>query len=167
MSLLRIVHQPNVTQVFIASEAISDLATIEISTVGLNYVQGARDTNPERAAGVARGSATSGRLVRAVVQGIVSGVTCANAVNAGDRLMIASGGKVTPLNFGVISGIVGATVSGLTASGHLILSGFGGGIISGYTQVNLSGGYNTAKVIGKALVSAAAGSGLSMLVMGG
>jgi len=127
-------------------------------------VQQARDTNPERGVGVARGSATSGQLLHVVVQGIVSGVACAVAVQAGDRLMIASGGKVTPLNIGLFSGIVGATVSGLTASGHLILSGFGGGILSAYTNISLSGGYNTAKIIGKSLTSALAGSGLSMMV---
>jgi hypothetical protein len=141
MPLLRIVHQPGVKQVFIASEAISDLATVEISTVGQGYVQVAR-ANPERAAGVARGSAFSGQVVHTIVEGIVSGVTCAAAVNAGDRLMIASGGKVTPLNFGVVSGIMAAS-----------------GIISG--------GFTLGKVIGKALMSSLAGSGLSMLVMGG
>jgi hypothetical protein len=164
MPLLRIYNQPNLQQVFIASEAISDLAAIEISTVGLDYVRQARDTNPERAVGVARGGVSSGQLVRAVVQGIVSGVACAAAVNAGDRLMIASGGFVTPLNSitaaGLFSGIAGGLVSGIqTASGA----------ISGYATINLSGyatmtAFNTGRVIGKALTSAMAGSGLVMLV---
>jgi hypothetical protein len=164
MPLLRIYRQPGLKQVFIASEAISDLATIEISTVGPEYVQQARDTNPEWAVGVARGSVASGGLVRAIVEGIVSGVICAAAVNAGDRLMIASGGMVTPLNTitaaGLFSGIGGGVVSGIMAAS---------GIISGYATVNLSGyatmtAFNTTRVIGKALTSAGAGSGLIMFV---
>lgn len=200
MPLLRIVHQPGLTQTFIASEAISDLATIEISTAGLQYVQQARDANPERAAGVARGGVSSGELVRAIVQGIVSGVICAAAVQAGDRLMIASGGRVTPLNTitpaGAISGYAPVTaisgfipttgtglLSGLTGAGHLILSGYAGGILSGGISltsppifssgvgaVSFSSGsfagtsWNTTRIIGKALASGGAGSGISILV---
>jgi hypothetical protein len=164
MPLLRIYRQPSFRQVFIASEAISDLATIEISTVGQGYVQQARDSNPERAVGVARGSVNSGGIVHAVVQGIISGVIAAATVNAGDRLMIASGGMVTPLNTitaaGLFSGIAGGLVSGIQAAS---------GIISGYATVNLSGyatmaAFNTTRVVGKALTSGGAGSGIAMLV---
>jgi hypothetical protein len=179
MPLLRIYRQPNFQQVFIASEAISDLATIEISTVGARYVQQARDTNPERAVGVARGGVSSGQLVRAVVEGIVSGVICAAAVNAGDRLMIASGGKVTPLNTitpaGAVSGYAPINlISGGVGSGNVTVGigalGNTSGILSGLGGVVFSSGlfagtaFNTTRVMGKALTSAGVGSGLIMYV---
>lgn len=161
MPLIRITHEQGIKQVFIASESISDLATVEISTAGLRYVQQARDSNPERAVGIARGSAASGQLVYVITEGIVSGVICTGTVNAGDRLMIASGGRVKSLNSITTSGLI----SGITGINHGILSGYSGGIISGYASINA---FTTARVIGKALTSAATGSGLVMFVgMGG
>lgn len=181
MPLIRIVHYPGVRQVFIASEEISHLATICYSAAGPNYV--ALGTNAEQAkvCGVAYGAVSgvvSGKNVRAVINGIVSGVICAVAVNAGDRVAVASAGKISPLNTiqpkvsgfiptgsrGLISGVLGAT--------HNILSGFAGGILSGSTSITtasvfssgLAEALNTARVLGKALASGAANAGIPVLV---
>ncbi|GAI53399.1 unnamed protein product, partial [marine sediment metagenome] len=109
MSLLRIEHYPGVKQVFIAGETIADLATVELLP-GERQVRMGSTGNEELAAGVARGTVVSGALARVITQGILSGVKTALAVQAGDRLTIATSGRVVPLNTiqtTAVSGLIG------------------------------------------------------------
>lgn len=167
MPLIRIQRYPGNRQVFIAAEEISHLATVEVSMLGAQHVRLGSDTSPERAAGVAwgaRSGAISGKVIRVVTNAIVSGVICAVAVKCGDRLTLASGGRVTPLNTIVTSGQ--ALVSGLVASGAGgMLSGnwsFSGFVVSGCAYV--SGSFITGRDLGKALASGAALAGIPMMV---
>jgi len=167
MPLIRIQTSPGVRQIFIAGEGISDLATVELLP-GERQVRMGSTGNEELAAGVARGTVVSGALVRVITQGILSGVKTALAVQAGDRLTIATSGVVTPLN----------TIQPTAVSGPIVLtiaSGLLSGVASGL-QGPLSGAviiasgdptgmaFNTAKVIGKALTSGLSGLGIQMLV---
>lgn len=172
MPLLRIQHQQGIKHVFIAGEGIADLATVELLP-GARQVRMAATGNEHLGAGVARGAVASGELVRVIAQGIVSGVKTAAAVQAGDRLTIATSGCVTPLNSitpaGAVSGYIPAGATGLT-SGEQAASG----IISGFTTINTpsvfsSGAFAgtaflTGRVLGKALTSGLLGSGIQMLV---
>ena len=172
MPLLRIQHYPGVKQVMIAGEGIADLATVELLP-GERQVRMGHTGNEHLAAGVARGAVVSGALVRVVTQGIISGVKTALAVQAGDRLTIATSGCVVPLNTitpaGAMSGYIPAGATGL-ASGIQTASG----IISGFTTINtpsiFSSGafagtaYNTGRILGRALTSGASGLGIQMLV---
>ncbi|GAI45831.1 unnamed protein product, partial [marine sediment metagenome] len=114
MPLLRIEHYPGVRQIFIASEAISHLAVVEISPFGPQYVKSGVSGISGRVAGVLYGAVTSalgsGKICRVVTQGIVSGVVCASSINAGDRVTLASGGRIAAFNTitpaGAISGYV-------------------------------------------------------------
>lgn len=160
MPLLRIQSYPGFKQVFIAGEGIADLASVELLP-GERQVKMGAGGDEHLAAGVARGSAVSGALVRVVTEGIVSGVKTAQAVEAGDRLTIATSGVVTPLNTITPAGSLGG---GGLVSGEQAASG----IISGYATIT-SGtftgtAYNTARVIGKALTSGLSGLGIQMLV---
>ena len=161
MPLIRIQSYPGVRQVFIASEEISHLAVISINKTGPRYVELGTNALQELVCGVAYGAVSgtvSGGIIRAVTQGIVSGVALAADVMAGDRVACASAGKITPLNSIQPAGLV----SGLTGSGHLILSGIGGGIISGYATAVA---FNTARVLGKALASGFVLSGHTVPVL--
>lgn len=189
MPLIRIEHYPGLRQVFIASEEIGHLATICYSAAGPNYV--ALGTNAEQAkvCGVAYGATSgvvSGKNLRAVVEGIVSGLVCAIAVNAGDRVAVASAGKIAPLNTiqPAISGRVTGAISGyIPAGGTGLTSGIqtASGIISGFTTIStppifssgslagvfssgLAEALNTARILGKALASGAADAGIPVLV---
>ena len=89
MPLLRIQSYPSFRQIFIASEVISHLAVVEISSAGPQYVKSGVSGVSGRVAGVLYGAVTSalgsGKVCRVVTQGIVSGVVCASSINAGDR----------------------------------------------------------------------------------
>jgi len=177
MPLIRIVKDRGIKHVVIAAEGIADLATVEIvpGSVGQAQVKMGTTGDEHLAAGVSRGSAVSGALVRVITQGIVSGVKTAIAVNAGDRLTIATSGVVTPFNTitpagslgggGMVSGLL---ASGAMASGTVGTGGFSGFITSGYATIT-SGtftgtAFNTGRVIGKALTSGLSGFGIQMLV---
>jgi len=168
MALLKIKNQGNIKQVFVAAMTISDLATVELSpgaASALRQVTMGSDSNPHLAAGVARGGVSSGDLVHILTHGFASGVVVAtSAVQAGDRLQIATSGRVNPFNtitpagYPLVSG--GGLVSGLQAAS---------GIISGYATVNISGAfvgtaYNTGRVLGRALTSGGSGIGIQVLV---
>ena len=141
MALLRIQQEQGVKHIFIASDNISDLATVELLPGTARYVAMGSTTNPHLAAGVARGSATSGELVRVITQGFVSGVVCAAAVQAGDRLTIAISGRVTPLNSitpaGAISGYITGAISGFVPAPTINL--LSGTIASGAVVVGAAG----------------------------
>jgi len=174
MPLLKIQSYPGVREIFIASEAISDLATVELVVGEGRRVAMGSTTNQHLAAGVARGAVVSGELIRVITHGIVSGVKGDQDVNAGDRLAIAVSGMVTPFNTitpeADISGAIFGTVSGIVASG------FGSGLlsglsipISGIAVTALSGQlagsvFNTGRTVGKALTSGLSGVGIEMLV---
>lgn len=183
MPLVRIQHYPTTTQVLIASENISHLAVLELSPAGMNYCRvGA--ANPELVCGVAWGAVsgkTSGQVVRVVTAGFVSGLVCASNINAGDRVMLASGGRITTLNSitpaGAVSGFVPINlVSGGFASGGVgigagpALGNSSGNIISGLTGAVFSSGlfagtaFNTGRVLGKALASGLGLSAIPVLV---
>jgi hypothetical protein len=163
MALVRIQREHGVKHIFTAAEGIGNLATIEIipGTLGQAQVKMGTTGDEHLAAGVAIGAVTSGKLVWAVTQGIISGVKTAQAVNAGDRLAIATSGMVTPFNTITPAGSLGGggLVSGLQAAS---------GIISGYatlTSGTFTGtAFNTGRVLGKALTSGLSGLGIQMLV---
>ncbi|GAJ03299.1 unnamed protein product [marine sediment metagenome] len=177
MPLLKIQSYPGFRQVFIASDTISDLATVELVVGPGRRVAMGSTANQHLAAGVARGAVVSGALVRVVTHGIVSGVKTDRDINAGDRLAIATSGMVTPLNTiqptavsGDIRGLVsGLTVSGWLASGDWTASGL---VLSGYAAIIASGqligaAFNTGRIVGKALTSGESGLGIQMLVSPG
>ncbi len=174
MALLKIQTEQGVKRIFIAAEGISDLATVELSPGGARYVAMGSTTNQHLVAGVARGLAASGQLIWVVTEGFVSGVKTNQTVNAGDRLAIATSGRVTPFNtitptgYPLISGSL--LMSGYFASGFLsgVLSGYGYPT-SGFVQANISGAFvgtafNTGRVLGKALTSGLSGLGIQMIV---
>ena len=174
MPLLKIQSYPGFREVFIASEGISDLATVELVGGPGRRVAMGSTANQHLAAGVVRGAVDSGALVRVVTHGIVSGVKADQDVNAGDRLAIATSGMVTPFNTIMpeadISGAIYGTVSGIVASG--IGSGLLSGVslpLSGIVVTALSGQltgsvFNTGRTLGKALTSGLSGLGIQMLV---
>jgi hypothetical protein len=157
MPLIRIQKEHGIKHVFIAAEGIADLATVEL-VPGERQIKMGTTGDEHLAAGVSRGSALSGKLVRVITQGIVSGVKTAQAVNAGDRLTIATSGMVTPFNTFSVSGLVsGLTASGWLTSGDWTASGLR---ISGWVTAS----QNTGRLIGKALTSGFSGLGIQMLV---
>ena len=163
MPLLKIQSYPGFKEIFIASDTISDLATVELVVGPGRRVAMGSTANQHLAAGVARGAVVSGALARVVTHGIVSGVKTDQDVNAGDRLAIATSGVVTPLNTiqpTAVSGAIGGLVSGEQAAS---------GIISGYATIIASGdptgaAFNTGRIVGKALTSGQSGLGIQMLV---
>jgi len=151
MPLIRIQRFPGVRQVFIATEEISHLAVIAINETGPRYVELGTNADQALVCGVAYGSVSgivSGQAIRAVTEGIVSGVAIAVDINAGDRVACASAGKIAPLNtitpVGSISGGVLGFTSGLIAAGATgffsgrITSGVLSGVASGFSPL-LSG----------------------------
>ncbi|MBU0847401.1 hypothetical protein KKH23_09485 [Patescibacteria group bacterium] len=161
MPLLRIQHYPGVKQVMIAGEGIADLATVELLP-GERQVRMGKTGDEHLAAGVARGAVVSGALVRVITQGIISGVKTALAVQAGDRLTIATSGCVVPLNtitplLNLISGLVGGEVSLETDGGAL---GWTSGLASGVTGA----WFPTGRMLGRALTSGGSGLGIQMMV---
>jgi len=174
MPLLKIQSYPGFKEIFIASDTISDLATVELVVGPGRRVAMGSTTNQHLAAGVARGAVVSGALIRVVTHGIVSGVKTDRDVNAGDRLAIATSGVVTPFNTiqpTAVSGVIGGLVSGLTLSGWLASGNWtaSGLVLSGYATIIASGdplgaAFNTGRTVGKALTSGASGLGIQMLV---
>lgn len=175
MPLVRIQRDRGTKQIFIAANNIGDLATVEIvaGTAGQAQVQMGADGDEHLAAGVSRGSATSGQLVRVITGGIVSGVKTNQAVQAGDRLAIATSGMVTPFNTitpaGAVSGYIPAGATGIV-SGIQVASGDISGLATIDTPSQFSSGsfagtaFNTGRVVGKALTSGLSGLGIQMLV---
>ncbi|MBA7671406.1 hypothetical protein ES703_79564 [subsurface metagenome] len=173
MPLLKIQSYPGFKEIFIASDTISDLATVELVVGPGRRVAMGSTTNQHLAAGVARGAVVSGALVRVVTHGIVSGVLTDRDVNAGDRLAIAISGVVTPLNtiapYAASGSIYGTLASGSVrvpfVSGESLLSG----VVSGSAFIVASGAllgtaFNTGRVVGKALTSGESGLGIQMMV---
>lgn len=187
MPLIRIQKDKGIKHVFIAGEGIADLASVEL-VAGERQVKMGTTGHEYLAAGVARGSANSGALVRVITDGIVSGVKIASGytVAYGDRLTIATSGGVVPLDTitpaGAISGYITGNISGYVpgtglASGIQVASG----IISGYATLtqpafasgSYAGAFNsgafvgtafyTGRVLGKALTSG--GSGMAAIQM--
>ncbi len=179
MTVITIRHQPNSDTIFIAAAEIPNLAVVEISPAGSQYVAIGTNTTPERAVGVANGpisGSTSGKPIQIITMGIVSGVVCASSINAGDRVQVVSGGRIAAYNAlaptASLSGIINMNLqSGGILSGGVSI-GVGNlvnasGIISGLNAglyLN-SGQLLTAKVVGKALASGGgAGSGIPIFV---
>lgn len=151
MPLIKIQRDQGIKHVFIAGEGIADLASLELVAGERQVKMGATD-DEHLAAGVSRGSASSGDLVRVIAQGIVSGVKIASGytVAYGDRLMLATSGAVRPLNTitpaGAISGYITGAISGyITVTGSI--SGYVTGVISGYVTGDISG-YVTGNISG-------------------
>ena len=116
MSLIKISHEGNIKHVYQAAMGLSDLATVELTpgaAGGIGRVTMGSDSNPQLAAGVVRGQVNSGDLVRVVSLGEVSGVRVAtSAVQAGNRLQIATSGRVNPLINPALSGVsVGRSIT--------------------------------------------------------
>jgi len=138
MPLIRIQKDRGVKLVFIAGEGIADLATLEL-VAGERQVKMGVTGEEHLAAGVSRGSASSGDLVRVITQGIVSGVKISSGrtVAYGDRLMLATSGAVRPLNTitptGAISGYITGAISGYIPAGAV---GFFSGIIASGTYLS-------------------------------
>lgn len=148
MPLIRIQRDKGIKHVFIAADNIADLATVELYA-GERQVKTGETGHEHLAAGVARGEVSSGDLTRVITDGIVSGVKIASGytVAYGDRLTIATSGKVVSLNSITAAGLV----SGLQLNS---------GIISGYATATA---FNTGRVLGKALTSG--GSGMAAIQM--
>ena len=157
MPLIRIQRDKGIKQVFIAAEGIADLASVEL-VAGERQVSMGATGHEHLAAGVARGSASSGDLVRVITDGIVSGVKIASGytVAYGDRLTIATSGQVVPLNT-----LTANLISGGGASGALVIDSQFAGTSGILTGVNT--GINTGRVLGKALTSG--GSGMAAIQM--
>lgn len=180
MPLIKIQTYPGMRQVFIAAEDISHLAVIAYSDKGIRRVAPGTNAKQAEVCGVAYGSvsgAVSGKILRAVTHGIVSGLICAIAVDAGDRVACASAGKIAPLNtvspivsasitLNLISGSVGGEVSVQTTPAGVL--GWTSGLASGLTGMQFSSGklepFDTARILGKALTSGAIGAGIPVLV---
>lgn len=158
MSLVKI-KTSRVEEIFTSEEPIGNLAAVIVST-GARSVKEGTSTTQQFAGGVnVGGAALSGKPVRVVLQGIVSGVICGAAVSAGDRLTVANvtsggglasgAGKVTPMNSitpaGTLPRVSGSILlaSGLMTnvsgaiSGHVGVQGLAlvnpGALISGVT----------------------------------
>ncbi len=185
----KIQSYPGARQVFVATEEVSHLCAVAIvySADGINRVELDEEATQEKGAGIAYGAQSgqvSGQLVRVVTQGIISGVILGVDCLVGDRLMIASAGRLMPLNTITPAGAVSAYIpitgmsllSGQIASGVLneaLLSGLAQNI-SGYATLTsapvFSSGslvgtsFNTARVLAKALNSGSAGVGIPVLV---
>lgn len=166
MPLLKIQKYPGFRQVFIAGEAISHLAVVEISSYGPQYVKSGISGVSGRVAGVLYGAVTSalgsGKVCRVVTQGIVSGVVCADVIEAGDRVTLASGGRIEAFNtitplIDLLSGTIASGAVGVDEKGLVGTSG----LISGVTGIRA---INTAQVLGKALASGGLGSGIPILI---
>jgi len=128
MPLIRIQRDQGVKLVFIAGGYIADLASVELFT-GERQVKMGATGDEHLAAGVSRGSALSGDLVRVIAQGIVSGVKIASGytVAYGDRLTLATSGAVRPLNSITPTGAISGYITG-AISGYVTVTG----AISGY-----------------------------------
>lgn len=159
MPLIKVEKERGIKHVFIAAEGIADLASVEIVSGSAGEAQVKMGTTGDEhlAAGISRGAVNSGALVRVITQGIVSGVKTAQAVQAGDRLTIATSGVVTPFKT-------------ITPEGVLVLaSGILSGVASGF-QGSLSGAaitgtaFNTGRLLGRALTSGLSGYGIQMIV---
>jgi hypothetical protein len=175
MPLLIIENQPTTKQAFIASENVSHLAVVEISPAGPGYCRLGTELSAQ-GVGVAWGAnsgLSSGKVVQVVTTGsIVSGVICASSINAGDRLAVASGGRVTPLNsMNMSARVVANLLSGAGGTVHVDSSAlsYSSGIISGVGGFMFTSGttYNTGRLFGKALTSGATNAGIMVFVMPG
>jgi len=160
MPLIRIQTDQGIKRVLIAGDGIADLATVELLP-GARQVRMGVTGNEHLGGGVARGAVVSGALVRVVVEGIVSGVTTADLVAAGDRLTIAHSGCVVPLNTisPLMNLISGGGVAGGVAVDDTVLS-----CTSGITSGVTGAWFPTGRVLGKALTSGLSGYGIQMLV---
>ncbi len=167
--LYRIQKYPGRVEVMVAGEALSDLHTVEVTALGnAAAVQEGRTATLIEGMGVVRGTVASGAIARVQTAGRISGLICATAINAGDRVAVANltsgpglasgNGLVQSLNSILLSGNAYGVVSGIqTASG----------LISGGTSPLVSGSLLTGGVIGKALTSGGIGSGIQVLLTGG
>lgn len=143
--------------VFVAAEPIGHLATVCITHGSREVLEGTTDTQ-EKGCGVAVGAALSGKLVRVITQGIVSGVVCASSIQAGERVAVANSsgyahasglvsghGFITPFNtitpVGTVtrvSGLITAVSGSVTrVSGSILLASglMTSGALSGHIGV--------------------------------
>lgn len=182
MSLIK-VKQTRITEVFTSSEPIANLAVVAIFTDGQS-VKIASSDNQELIGGIAvGGAALSGKPVRIVTHGIVSGVLTGAIVSAGDRVTSLTSGRIQPLNSitpaGTISRVSGSIylTSGLMVSGAISgFIGIGGtalvhqALVSGVDGFRgeiptLTGtAFNTQRILGKALDNILSGVGGRILV---
>lgn len=181
----KIQSYPGFRQVFVATEEVSHLCAIAIaySADGVNRVDLGEEATQAKAGGIAYGArsgAISGQLIRVVTQGIVSGVILGADCLVGDRLMLASAGRLMPLNtitpIGAVSGriiinlVSGGPGGGLTVQASDTALGYSSGLVSGITGALFTSGafagtaFDTARVLGKALSSGLAGKGIPVLV---
>ena len=156
MAIIKVMAYPGQIAVIQSVEGISNLHAVMISPPG---VAEATSGQGWRGLGIARGTVVSGQLARVMTHGMISGVICAVAVQAGDRLMaegntsgpgLASGpGLVTPFNTitpvgaisgyvtGVISGYIDAAISGYVPAPKMDLAS---GLVGGALTVQASDG---------------------------
>jgi len=181
MPLHIITEKAGIKKVYKAGEAIAQHCVVYLSDS--DWVKIGDATNRLAVIGVVdgvkSGGIASGDPVRVMQFGVVSGPICDAAVLPGDRVIAARSGRITPLVVGGISGYV-TTVSGYInlrsgtgTSGDVVLDGGNlactSGIVSGVAgyyitvQPTLASGFREA-VIGRALVSGGAGSGIQLLV---
>jgi hypothetical protein len=159
-----------ITDTFISEEPVGNLCVVCVSATD-RKIKLSTDATPELIAGVNIGSLVlSGQPARVVTHGEVSGLICAAAVTAGDRVTGAISGRVTPINTITPTGSIlltsGSMTSGAT-SGYVGVEGIAlinpGGLVSATGFQGTA--FNTQRVLGKALdTGAGAGSGIRVLV---
>ena len=151
MPLLRIKGSPGrVEEIFVADELIGHLASIYICG-GPQNRDVREGTTAQQAAvgGVSIGGALSGKLVRVITHGYVSGLIAAAAIQAGDRITCANvtsggglssgAGKVTPINTITPEGnFLDGTFAGTPVTPGFLSGGFAGTPV---TPGFLSGGF--------------------------
>jgi len=180
MPLHIITEKAGIKKVYKAGEAIAQHCVVYLSDS--DWVKIGDVTNRLAVIGVVdgvkSGGVASGDPVRVMQFGVVSGVICDAAILPGDRAIAARSGRITPLGVGVsgyvttVSGYINL-LSGTGASGNVVLddgalactSGVVSGVAGYYitVQPTFASGLREA-VIGRALVSGGAGSGIQLLV---
>ena len=158
-----------VKQIFYATEEVRHLDAVALvsGAIGLNYAELGREyLSGHIAAGIAYGAVSgtvSGQIIRVVTHGIVSGVRLGIGAGVGDRLALASAGRVMPLNTisPEITLISGGALAGGAGVDDTALS-CSSGITSGVTGA----WFPTGQSFAKALYSGAAGDGIPILVGG-
>jgi len=126
MSITVIKGPEGVRTIFSAGETITQLRTLQLMSGGAAKVVGeAVSGSRDRGVGVSAEGVVSGELIRAITQGIASGVFCGSGISAGEALqMLATSGVTSG------TGHVGPLLSGLGSMfGRALMSGgYGSGI---------------------------------------
>lgn len=174
--LKRIIVPGRSEAVFIAEEDIGRLVSVAITNnSGFNRGVSLGTTALQAmGVGVSIAGAQSGKPVRVVTMGPVSGVVLTSVVGAGDRLACANnlsgaGGRLVGLNTITPAGsitdphFVGVYGPDATLSGLAYLAS--GSYVSGALFVGTS--FNTGRVIARALMSGGIGSAIQVYVCAG